>query len=125
MQPKTILVVDDEFFNAEVLAFMLENEGYRVLCASNGRDGLQTLRQVPVDLVVVDLMMPIMDGAEMAQAMRADGNLTSIPILMTSALSEAAARSIFDGFDSFLQKPFLIKDALDRLTALLRAKGDD
>src|SRR5688500_1668520 len=106
MKLKTILVVDDEFYTAEILTFILEAEGYRVLGAFNGRDGLEKLKLTAVDLVVLDVMMPIMNGAEMARAMHADSALAAIPILITSALPEATVQAMFDHYDGYLRKPF-------------------
>ena len=68
---KTILVVDDEFASAEVLSLILEEEGYRVFCAANGRHGLDRVSEVRPELVILDFMMPIMNGAEMGKALRA------------------------------------------------------
>ena len=67
---KTILVVDDELANADVLCLLLEEEGYRAHSAVNGREGLERLAEVRPQLVVLDYMMPVMDGAEMR--LRAD-----------------------------------------------------
>ena len=119
MNPKTILVVDDEFYAAEILTFVLESEGYRVLTAVNGRDGLDKLKLSPIDLVILDVMMPIMNGAEMAHAMRADPALARLPILITSAVSEAVFRAMFDRYQGFLRKPFRMPEVLAAVSSLL------
>ena len=119
MDVKTILVVDDEFYNAEVLVFVLEEEGYRVLTASNGRDALDKLIVTDIDLVVLDMMMPIMDGPELGRIMRRDEKLAVIPILMTSALTDAGVRAQFDQFDAILRKPFQISQVLEQVRTLL------
>jgi len=75
---KTILVVDDELANAEVLSLILEEEGYRVFCASNGRQGLERVAELRPQLVVLDFMMPVMDGAAMGRALR-EGDSTRRP----------------------------------------------
>ena len=93
---KTILVVDDELANAEVMSLILEEEGYRVFCASNGRHGLERVAEVRPDLVVLDFMMPIMNGADMAKALRASPQTRHIRILMNSSLTEQAVRRIFE-----------------------------
>ncbi|MFP5407185.1 MAG: response regulator, partial [Gammaproteobacteria bacterium] len=103
MEAKTILVVDDEFGNAEVLLLVLKEEGYRAVSAANGRQGLEMLSRLKVDLVILDLMMPIMNGAEMAAAMRASPQFSDIPILMISGLSEGGVRQQFDDYDAFLR----------------------
>jgi CheY-like chemotaxis protein len=116
---KTILVVDDEFANAEVLALILADEGYRVACAANGAQGLQKIAEVRPDLVVLDMMMPVMDGAEMAERMRADPALRDIKILMNSSMGEQAVRERFADYDGFLRKPYTLDDALALIHRLL------
>jgi CheY-like chemotaxis protein len=103
---QTILVVDDEFGVVEVLTAALEDEGYRVITAANGRHGLERLKEGLPDLVILDFMMPILDGSSMAKAMKADPSLAKIPIVMTSAVAEGALRERFDAYDAFLRKPF-------------------
>ena len=121
MKAKTILVVDDEFFTSEILAFVLEDVGYRVLSAFNGSDALDKLELTPADLIILDVMMPIMNGAEFASVVRADPRLGSIPILITSALSESRVRSMFGHIDGFLRKPFVMDTALSLVRAMLAA----
>lgn len=116
---KTILIVDDELSNAEVLSLILEEEGYRVYCAANGRHGLEKIPEVRPDLVVLDMMMPIMDGAEMGRALRASPEGAAIKILMNSSLQESAVRMRFDGYDAFIRKPFNIEEALALIARLL------
>lgn len=118
---QTILVVDDEFGVAEVLAAELEDEGYRVVMAANGKHGLERLAESKPDLVVLDFMMPIMDGARMAAAMRSNPAYRDIPIVMTSAASESAVRARFDGFAAYLRKPFKISDLIRIVEGLLRS----
>lgn len=117
---KTILVVDDELANAEVLSLILEEEGYRVFCASNGRQGLDRVAEVRPDLVVLDFMMPVMNGAEMGHALRASPATQHIRILMNSSLGEDAVRGHFYGYDHFLRKPYNIDVALEVIAQLLR-----
>jgi CheY-like chemotaxis protein len=116
---KTILVVDDELANAEVLSLILEEEGYRVFCASNGRQGLDRVAELRPDLVVLDFMMPVMDGAQMGRALRASPATRHIKILMNSSLSEAAVRQHFTDYDHFLRKPYNIDAALEIIARLL------
>lgn len=111
---KTILVVDDELANAEVLSLILQDEGYRVYCASNGRQALDKVAELRPDLVILDFMMPVMNGAEMGHTLRAAPATSHIPILMNSSLQEDAVREHFTGYDAFLRKPYNI-DAVLRL----------
>ena len=117
---KTILVVDDELANAEVLSAILEEEGYRVFCAANGRQALDRMHEVRPHLVILDFMMPIMNGAEAGQALRADPRYRSVRILMNSSLTEAAVARHFQGYDAFLRKPYNVDLALDIIARLLQ-----
>ena len=91
---QTILVIDDELGAIEVLVAALEDEGYRVLSAANGRHGLESLAVNPVDLVIVDFMMPLLDGAAMCTAMKANPALAHLPIIMMSAVSEQLVHKV-------------------------------
>ena len=105
---KTILVVDDELGSAEVLSLILEEEGYRAFCAVNGQLALIQAREVVPDLVIVDYMMPLMNGAEFARALRADPQFAQTKIILNSGLPEVAIRDHFEGYDAFLRKPFKV-----------------
>ncbi len=116
---QTILVVDDEFGAVEVLATALEDAGYRVVSAANGRLGLERLADNQIDLAIVDFMMPLMDGAQMARAMRENPALRGIPILMVSAVGETQLRKRFDAYQAFLRKPFGIPILVETVRKLL------
>lgn len=120
---KTILVVDDELGIANVVAATLEDEGYRVLSASNGLQGLEQLNEGKPDLIVSDFMMPFMDGATMIRQIRANAALQRVPILIVSAMQEALIRSRFEDLDAFLRKPFRIATLLNLVEELL-SKAD-
>lgn len=109
-----ILVVDDEFTVVDTLVDLLEWEGYRVMAASNGTAGLALMEGEKPDLVLVDFMMPGMNGIEMLDQMRGDQRLRSVPaVLMTAAPMALPA----DGtWDALLPKPF----GLDALVGTLR-----
>ncbi len=114
---KLIVVVDDEYALAEALAGLLEDEGYRVLVAQDGRDGLAQLQDEVPALCFIDLMMPVMGGADMLRAMRADPRLKAVPVvLMTAARRELVPDDLT--VQGFLRKPFPI-DALIELADLL------
>jgi len=103
-----ILVVDDNEGNREMLARRLTRQGYRVEVAAGGRQALKTLETAAVDLVLLDVMMPEMDGYEVLQCLKADARLRDIPVLMISALDEIASvvRCIELGAEDYLSKPF-------------------
>jgi CheY-like chemotaxis protein len=103
---QTVLVVDDEFGVAEVLQSILEDEGYRVATAINGKQALIRLREVTPDLIMLDYMMPIMDGTQTVAAIRGEPAFKNIPVIMMSSLEEAAVRETCTEYDAFLRKPF-------------------
>ena len=113
-----ILIVDDEFSLAETLAEMLDDGGYAATIAFNGKLGLERLAQQRADLVLLDLMMPIMDGTTMLRTMREDGELARIPVVMMTAVPEALPKDEPPLYQGALTKPFH-PDALFRLIARL------
>ena len=116
---QTILVVDDELGAIEVVATALEDEGFRVLSAANGRHGLEKLTEGQVDLAVIDFMMPLVDGAALGKEMRATAAYKNIPIIMMSAVGESVVRERFDGYTAFLRKPFRISALIDTVRRVL------
>jgi CheY-like chemotaxis protein len=122
---KTILVVDDEFGIVEVLVLALEDEGYRVLAAADGERGLERLAEQRPDLVLLDVMMPLMDGPAMADALRRRyGN--EIPLVVMSSVSEESVRERIDGYAAFLRKPFRVRAVLEVVARVIgRADPQD
>lgn len=116
----TILVVDDEFGNAEVLSLILEEVGYRVYQASNGVEGLRRVEELKPDIVLTDFMMPVMNGADMAKALRDGADGRELKIVMNSSLAESVIRKHFDDYDAFLQKPFDVEKLLAVIERLSR-----
>src|SRR5271170_3837387 len=102
----TVLVVDDEFGIVDVLETILTDEGYRVLTACNGRQGLMRLTEEKPDVILLDFMMPILGGGEMLRAMAAEPPYQSIPVIMISSLSEDVIAERCEGYAAFLHKPF-------------------
>ena len=84
----TVLVVEDEFGIADLIEAVLEDEGHRIVMAANGKQGLEMLAQERPDLVFLDYMMPVMDGANVLHSMAADPSLRDIPVVMMSSLPE-------------------------------------
>jgi CheY-like chemotaxis protein len=114
-----VLVVDDEFGVASLLEDVLQDEGHRVLTASNGRQGLERMTVEKPDLVFTDYMMPVMDGAAMLSAMAANAELKDIPVVLMSSLPEAVVVERCNGYVSFLRKPFRIFDIPEIVRALV------
>ena len=102
---RSILIVDDEFGLAEMLRDMLREHGYDVTLAINGRLALDILGERKVDLVITDMMMPVMDGAELASAMRESETYRHIPIVMMTSLPSAMPHQS-RLFLAVLRKPF-------------------
>jgi CheY-like chemotaxis protein len=103
-----ILVVDDVEDNREVLRRRLERQGYQVSCASDGAAALAMLRDAPFDLMLLDVLMPELDGYETLERAKADPSISHVPVIMISALDDVASvvRCIERGADDYLPKPF-------------------
>lgn len=117
--PAKILVVDDEASITEFVSYNLRKEGYEVAVAENGDDALELAKAHPFDLVVLDVMLPGMDGYEVCRRLRAD---SSVPVLFLSArdteLDKVVGLEI--GGDDYLAKPFGVRELTARVKALLR-----
>jgi CheY-like chemotaxis protein len=115
----TVLVVDDEWAIAEVLGDILGDDGHRVVTASNGQQGLERVRDETPDLIILDFMMPIMDGAATLRALKQNRSTASIPVLLMSSLPLATVRSRCEGFAGYIQKPFLLDEVSRKVRELL------
>ena len=117
----SILIVDDEFGLAEMLRDMLREQGYEVTLAINGRLALEILGEQPIDLVITDMMMPVMDGSELASVMRHSEAHRDIPIvLMTSLPSAQPQRNGL--YDAVIRKPFTPELLMTTMRACLAGK---
>ncbi len=116
---QTVLVVDDERAIAEAVRARLESEGYRVLIAEDGPLAIEACARVRPDLVVLDLMLPGMDGLEVCKQIQRDG---WIPVLMLTARTEEADKvaGFAVGADDYLTKPFSLRELAVRVKAILR-----
>jgi CheY-like chemotaxis protein len=110
--PARILIVDDEPFNRDVLAQELELLDHEALSAVHGRDALERLGSEPVDLILLDIMMPEMDGLAVVRKIRAEPALSQTPVVVISALAAAEDRraALEAGADAFLAKPFTMEE---------------
>jgi DNA-binding response OmpR family regulator len=124
MQKKTILAVDDEEDILELVRVNLSREGYTVLCAASGEEGWKLLSEQSVDLMVLDLMLPGMDGLELTRRLKKDPKRSRIPIVMLTAKGEEAdiVAGLELGADDYITKPFSPRVLLARVRAVIRRR---
>ena len=120
--PTRILVVEDDPDIAELVARYLEKAGFAVDRAANGRDALDALATRPPDLLVLDLMLPQVDGLEICRRLRASDATAAIPVIMLTARAEESERivGLEIGADDYLAKPFSPSELVARVRALMR-----
>lgn len=116
-----ILIIEDEIDIRELLTYNLELEGFEVVGAANGEEALRALRNEPVQLVVLDLMLPDVSGLEICRYIRRDSNLSRLPVIMLTAKGEEVDRIVgFElGADDYVTKPFNIREMILRVRAVL------
>jgi len=118
---KKILVVDDEAVILTVIQSRLEANGYEVITASDGQQGLSKARSEKPDLIILDLMLPKLDGARLCRLLKFDDNYKHIPILVLTARvrKESFQKGLDAGADAFVTKPFVPETLLDNIKQLL------
>lgn len=124
-QTTTILIVDDEPTARDMLEMLLANQGYELASASNGLEALKLAAELMPDVILLDVMMPEMDGFEVCERLRADSTLAKVPVLMVTALDDRDSRlqGIEAGADDFISKPydrFELRARLKTITKLNR-----
>jgi DNA-binding response OmpR family regulator len=124
MQPSKILIVDDEPFNVDYLEQELEDLGYTTVSARNGQEALEKVALEAPDLILLDIMMPIMDGLTVCRILKEDHETQLIPIVIMTALDdlEDRVKGIEAGADDFLTKPVNQRELLARMQTALRLK---
>ena len=124
MKTPSILIVDDEEVNVKLIKGMLAPENYNLISASSGSEALSMLAPNRPDLILLDVMMPEMDGFETCRTIKLDKNTRTIPVLMVTALSEKEHRlkALDCGADDFLSKPVDKTELKIRVKSLLRIK---
>jgi DNA-binding response OmpR family regulator len=122
MGPKKILVVDDEADLVETVRFPLEMEGFNVLVSYNGEDALNQARKEKPDLILLDLMLPKLDGYKVCRLLKFDEKYKHIPILMLTAKTQEKDKLLGKetGADEYITKPFDIDDLMKRVKAYLQ-----
>jgi len=119
-----VLVIDDERALTDVLGYNLKREGYEPIVAHDGQEGLRKAQTLLPDLIVLDLMLPVMDGLDVCRELRAGDRTRDIPILMLTAKAEETDQVVgFSlGADDYVTKPFHVKVLMQRLRALQRRR---
>ncbi|TVY07444.1 response regulator transcription factor [Paenibacillus cremeus] len=122
---QTILVIEDEPTLARLLTYNLAQEGYETKVADHGSDGLQIAMQQPFDLIILDIMLPGMNGFEILSKLRQKGNKTPVIILTARNAEEEVVQGLKYGADDYITKPFGVAELLARVSAVLRRTLSD
>lgn len=122
MAKPRILIIEDERALTKVLTYNLEREGYETLVAHDGQEGLRKAQTQPVDLILLDLMLPTLGGLEVCRELRAGESTRDVPIMMMTARAEETDQIVgFSmGADDYVTKPFSVKVLMERIKALRR-----
>jgi len=121
---QTVLVVEDDAKMSQLLRLYLEREGFAVATAADGRSALETARRARPDLIILDLMLPQLDGLEVTRRLRADSD---VPILMVTARVDEVDKllGLSLGADDYVAKPFSPREVVARVRAILRRSGGE
>ena len=123
--PTRVLIVEDERHIIESLSFVLESEGFEVASELDGEAGLRRLRADRPDVLVLDLMMPKMNGLEVLKAVKADTALRTLPVVVLTAKGRQQDRRMAEeiGVDAFMTKPFSNRDVVEAVRRLAPARN--
>ena len=124
MNPKKILIVDDEADLVETVRFPLEMDGFNVLVSYNGEDALNQARKEKPDLIILDLMLPKLDGYKVCRLLKFDERYKHIPILMLTAKTQEKDKLLGKetGADEYITKPFEMDKLLEKVKTYLNKK---
>ncbi|RXM58874.1 response regulator [Clostridium tetani] len=122
MSQDKILIVDDEEHIRELLRYNLEKEGYKIFCAENGKEALEIAKEKKPTLILLDVMLPQMDGYDVCKEIRKDNSISTTPIIMITAKGEELDKvlGLELGADDYITKPFSIRELIARIKAVLR-----
>jgi two-component system, OmpR family, alkaline phosphatase synthesis response regulator PhoP len=125
--PLKVLVCDDERHIVRLIQVNLEREGYKVVTAYDGKDGLEKVKAEKPDLMVLDVMMPYMDGIEVLKNLRRDPATETLPVIMLTA--KAQDKDVFEGYhygaDMYLTKPFNPRELISFVKRIAQGNGND
>jgi len=118
---KKIVLAEDEPQIARLVEFKLKKEGYQVICKGNGEEALAAIKTEKPDLILLDVMMPVMDGYEVLRRVKEDENLKNIPVVMLTARAQErdVVKGIDMGADDYITKPFHPAELLARVKRIL------
>ena len=124
---KHIVIVDDEQDILELIRFNIEKNGHRTTCIDNGEFAVKKIRDIIPDLIVLDLMLPGIDGLDVCRILKSNEDTNEIPVLMLTAKGEESdiIKGLEIGADDYVLKPFSVKVLMARIKALLRRKSNE
>jgi two-component system alkaline phosphatase synthesis response regulator PhoP len=127
MTKEKILIIDDEEHIVELIRYNLENAGYETVEAYNGIDGLSLAKKEKPSIILLDVMLPLMDGLEVCKNLRSSDQTKGIPIIMLTAKSEEIDKilGLELGADDYITKPFSVRELMARIKAVLRRSSTD
>lgn len=122
MAQKIILLVEDEPDIVKTLKIFLESEGFRVLTASDGIEGMQKIKEEKLNLIILDIMLPRLDGYKVCRMVKFDKKLKKIPVIIFTARAQETDRKMAAevGADAYITKPFKPEALLDKIKELIR-----
>ncbi len=122
--PLRILVAEDHLDSRDALRALLEAFGFTVLVAGNGKEAVETATDGAPDLILMDMMMPVMDGFEATRQLRRLGPTAAIPIIAVTAMEGAQELALGAGADEYVRKPIDVRVLLAKVTEVLRRRQD-
>lgn len=127
MNKDKVLIIDDEEHIVELIKYNLESNGFDTVEAYNGKDGIRLAKAEKPSLILLDLMLPIMDGLDVCKNLRRDEDTRSIPVIMLTAKSEEIDKilGLELGADDYITKPFSVRELVARIKAVLRRSGSE
>jgi two-component system, OmpR family, alkaline phosphatase synthesis response regulator PhoP len=125
--PGPIVIIDDEPYALRAMSYLLTREGYEVVTASNGEEGLQRVRELRPPLVFLDIMMPRMNGYEVCEQIKQDPELAKTYVIMLSAKGQQIdrERGLLGGADDYMTKPFSPREVAEHVRTLIAKLRDD
>ncbi len=120
-EKRTILLVDDDIFLVDIMAFTFKQSGFEIIKAHNGKEALEVIDKESIDLILTDIMMPVMDGFELAKNIKENPKISYLPIIFLTAKSniEDKNKGFSLGINDYVVKPFNLKDLVSRINKVL------